>query len=429
TFIESLPNEQTITVAHDYLLVSDLGENNMLSDILAHDFTIVLPDALRERYDDPAKTLAKQLGKISGTSPDIVSDKTAANSYEILVGLTNRPESVEAEADLKYMDYRIRLAGDKIILTGGSALSTLTAMEHFAELLTSAELPALASGYEYHLDFHNTYLANLPAYDFDSFVPVWASEFTTPDWMLDYEEKLYAMTTQSGRFTSISHRADIQNYPCNSIGGILSALRLGIDVIELDVRLTKDNVMILMHDPTLSRTTNWEKMNGQNGLPTSCNVEDWTYAELLQLNLTYKGRETEFKVPTLYEAAALFKDRAQIWLDLKVGISREYDLFPLMEELGIKASCLYWLRMSGAKEWLQMNPGDTEYKAFIQKMTNYINRPGNKLRSSSYSKVGRYGDDPEGWKMQFTTGSKMVFTNRVYDLCRYIAENQAPIYP
>jgi glycerophosphoryl diester phosphodiesterase len=53
----------------------------------------------------------------------------------------------------------------------------------------------------------------------------------------------------------IAHRACPRHAPENSLAGIAAAARLGADVVELDVRLTRDGVPVLLHDPLLYRTT------------------------------------------------------------------------------------------------------------------------------------------------------------------------------
>ncbi|MBQ7892930.1 MAG: glycerophosphodiester phosphodiesterase family protein, partial [Alistipes sp.] len=52
-----------------------------------------------------------------------------------------------------------------------------------------------------------------------------------------------------------SHRGDWRNYPENSIPAIESVIRMGVDIMELDLKLTKDSVLVLCHDHTIDRTT------------------------------------------------------------------------------------------------------------------------------------------------------------------------------
>jgi glycerophosphoryl diester phosphodiesterase len=53
----------------------------------------------------------------------------------------------------------------------------------------------------------------------------------------------------------VAHRTCPGDAPENSISGIGVAARLGADVVEVDVRLTRDGVAVLHHDPVLRRTT------------------------------------------------------------------------------------------------------------------------------------------------------------------------------
>ena len=46
----------------------------------------------------------------------------------------------------------------------------------------------------------------------------------------------------------VAHRGDWRNYPENSIPAIESCIRMGVDMMELDLKLTKDSVLVLSHD-------------------------------------------------------------------------------------------------------------------------------------------------------------------------------------
>ncbi|MFI6337311.1 glycerophosphodiester phosphodiesterase [Streptomyces sp. NPDC050535] len=56
--------------------------------------------------------------------------------------------------------------------------------------------------------------------------------------------------------TAVAHRGDPYRVRENTIGSLRSALRLGADAVEIDVRLTRDGVPVLLHDETLKRL--WE---------------------------------------------------------------------------------------------------------------------------------------------------------------------------
>jgi len=55
---------------------------------------------------------------------------------------------------------------------------------------------------------------------------------------------------------AVAHRGDPYRFRENTLASVASALRAGADTVEVDVRLTRDGVPVLLHDPTLERL--WE---------------------------------------------------------------------------------------------------------------------------------------------------------------------------
>jgi glycerophosphoryl diester phosphodiesterase len=103
-----------------------------------------------------------------------------------------------------------------------------------------------------------------------------------------------------------AHRGAHKVYPENSIKAIQEAIRLGVDIAEIDVKVSKDGIPFLMHDCTLDRTTTGK------GDP-----ERLTWAELQQLFIVDKGRRTSLKIPSLEEALSAAGNRIMVDLDLK----------------------------------------------------------------------------------------------------------------
>jgi glycerophosphoryl diester phosphodiesterase len=62
------------------------------------------------------------------------------------------------------------------------------------------------------------------------------------------------LTELDGRLV-IAHRGNSAHAPENTIESFAQAVALGVDAIELDVRVTRDDVPVVIHDPTLGRTT------------------------------------------------------------------------------------------------------------------------------------------------------------------------------
>ena len=89
-----------------------------------------------------------------------------------------------------------------------------------------------------------------------------------------------------------AHRGYSGKYPENTMLAFREAEKVGADGIELDVQLTKDGQIVIIHDETLNRTTNGKGY-----------VKDYTLAELKALDASViKG--TEFspqRIPTLEE--------------------------------------------------------------------------------------------------------------------------------
>lgn len=104
----------------------------------------------------------------------------------------------------------------------------------------------------------------------------------------------------------IAHRAANQNFPENSIVAIEEAIRIGVDIIELDIRVTADGVVVLMHDQTVDRTTTG-----------TGDVETLDYSYLQTLRLLHKGEPTNEKIPTLEEALKVTKGRIMVDMDMK----------------------------------------------------------------------------------------------------------------
>lgn len=120
----------------------------------------------------------------------------------------------------------------------------------------------------------------------------------------------------------VAHRGDWRYAPENSIAAIEHSIAIGVDVVELDLQLTKDSVLIVMHDSKLERTT-----TGKGS------VGDWTMDSLRTLKLKNGcGIKTKHHIPTLEEALLFAKGKVLINLD---KADRYFDLlYPVLEKTG-----------------------------------------------------------------------------------------------
>lgn len=108
----------------------------------------------------------------------------------------------------------------------------------------------------------------------------------------------------------IGHRGNPSQAPENSLSGFITAYENGADIFEVDVEITSDGEIIIMHDNTLNRTTNYKGTKKINQMKLS---------EVKEYYLLGKdGKVSEEKVPTLKEVLDEFKDKdCKIFVEFK----------------------------------------------------------------------------------------------------------------
>jgi glycerophosphoryl diester phosphodiesterase len=136
-----------------------------------------------------------------------------------------------------------------------------------------------------------------------------------------------------------AHRGISATYPENTMLAFLKAAEAGVDQIETDVRMTKDGVLVLMHDFTVDRTTNG-----------SGNVCDMTYEEISKLNAGKIKNLEGHKVPTLREFLELVKNYDKLTVDIELKVYPEnsgdvaYEVcdkaIQMLEEFNLKDRCI-----------------------------------------------------------------------------------------
>ena len=116
----------------------------------------------------------------------------------------------------------------------------------------------------------------------------------------------------------------------NSIASIRKAIELGVDIVELDVKTTKDGFLILMHDSKIDRTTTGK---GE--------VEDLTFAEIrtFKLRAPY-GRVSEETIPTFEEALKVIKGKIMVDIDMKTDNVK--GMVEMVEKTGTNNDVFYF---------------------------------------------------------------------------------------
>ena len=133
---------------------------------------------------------------------------------------------------------------------------------------------------------------------------------------------------RSSHILVAAHRADWRNAPENSLAAMRRAIAMGVDIIEVDVRRTRDGKFVIIHDRTLDRTTTGKGK-----------VEDFTLAELRELRLLAgTGHPTVELIPTLEEALEAVRGMAVINLDKSFEYPAE--IFAVVEKTGAQGYAL-----------------------------------------------------------------------------------------
>ena len=143
----------------------------------------------------------------------------------------------------------------------------------------------------------------------------------------------------------VAHRAGwkVNGVPVraeNSFAAIDHAATSGIEMVELDIRRSKDGVLVIMHDETLDRTTNCQGR-----------VADWTLTALRRCRLVIEGSRqvTEERVATLAEAMLHARGRVLINIDNKLEPEALIEIAALARSLDMADGVLLKLAVWNAE--------------------------------------------------------------------------------
>ncbi|MGW1465851.1 glycerophosphodiester phosphodiesterase family protein [Streptomyces sp. NPDC002308] len=190
------------------------------------------------------------------------------------------------------------------------------------------------------------------------------------------------------KILTAAHRGQWRDAPENSLPAFRAAFDRGAELVETDIRLTKDGVPVLMHDTTVDRTT-----NGTGA------VADLTLAQLRQLRLKEglggaQAAITDERVPTLEEAMELAKDRGLVNLDK--GWSSREAVWDVLTRTGTVRNGLFKsdAPVSEVQDFLAAHP-DAVYMHMIT--------------DANIGDVDRFGDDqPVAYEVNFDSAQDAV---------------------
>ena len=346
-------SEQSENLSENGVVVAQYGKS---------EYTLVWKAGAQGAEKQAVMDLSNKITEVTGAVLEMKVDLVISGEdssvplKSVYVGKVGYDDVKSKWSALGENDYTVTEENGNIYVMGGSESAIYYAMLHFRDNFINDETKSIVvpTGYSYvfegadsredYINDPNTLLMN------------WISEFETPKGMLDLEEKRASFANPAGRMMSFAHRGDAMHYPEDSIEGIISAIKMGADCIEVDVRVTKDGVPILLHDETLTRTTNYERVKGTvvNGiqLPTSEKIEDWTFEQLRCLRLKEKdGRNsaklTDYVIPTLEEVLNVCNNRCMVLMD-KITSAAEMRsiVFPICKKLDVYSCVMFCGGMS-----------------------------------------------------------------------------------
>lgn len=132
---------------------------------------------------------------------------------------------------------------------------------------------------------------------------------------------------QYSKKTVIAHRGASAYAPEHTAAAYKLAIEMGADFVEQDLAVTRDNVLICLHDASLERTTNVEEVFPDRGITVSLDgstrkhwvANDFTLAEIKRLDAGswFDKKFAAEKVLTFDEAVAIVQGKAGMFPELK----------------------------------------------------------------------------------------------------------------
>ena len=155
-------------------------------------------------------------------------------------------------------------------------------------------------------------------------------------------------TLKEKKFKIIAHRGASGYYPENTLIAVEKAIELGADMIDVDVRMTRDSSIVVIHDETVDRTTNG---TGE--------VSELTLEEIKALDAgSWKDSKfSDQKVPTLKEVLDLVDGRVTVLIEIKHHQSNHSELAEKLVEVIQKERNGY--------QWCILQSYEEDYLEFV----------------------------------------------------------------
>ncbi len=156
----------------------------------------------------------------------------------------------------------------------------------------------------------------------------------------------------TGEIKVIAHRGDSFHYPENTLSAFRSGISKGADLIELDSHVTKDGVLITLHDHKLDRTTNAAQIFGRTDVLVS--QTPWEQIKGLDAGTWKDPKFGGEPLPTLEDSLHAIQAGSITLLERKSGSALAHA--KLLERLGYTQSLVVqsfdWDFLAAMRTWL-----------------------------------------------------------------------------
>jgi glycerophosphoryl diester phosphodiesterase len=131
-----------------------------------------------------------------------------------------------------------------------------------------------------------------------------------------YSKTVYGADTSKKNIQVIAHRGDSGNAPEHTMEAYELARKLGADYIEIDLGMTKDGQLIVIHDDTVDRTTNGKGMVSSLTLSQIKGFDTGSWFNK-QFPDKAKPQYIGLKIPTLEEIIHQYGDTINYYIEIK----------------------------------------------------------------------------------------------------------------
>lgn len=195
------------------------------------------------------------------------------------------------------------------------------------------------------------------------------------DSFLDTEYSLRILAESGKRFI-VAHRGSSGTAPENTLISLQKAIDAGASVIEVDVQLTKDNQVVLLHDPHLGRTTSGKGL-----------ISNYTYSDLHSIDAGswFDTKYSAERIPLLFEAIELLK-KNKVFVNIEIKPPQPHEDFK--KRVDAITDIVIQANMSEATLFGSFHHHSLAYlkKTYHNLYTSAINVPGDKRLPSEIAK-------------------------------------------